>query len=137
MAPVWLTVLAWLYLSVCFCCAGIIACDIAFNHRRQPMGVMNFVFPITALYFGPFALALYWRWGRAATRTTVPPMAMSRAAVSRAAVASADGGMQMHGGQTAHHDVAGAAGPDGADEPAPAGERARPWQATIAIEGSH
>jgi hypothetical protein len=30
------------------------------------MGVMNFVFPITALYFGPFAIALYWRWGRAA-----------------------------------------------------------------------
>ena len=65
MAPVWLTVVAWLYLSVCFCCAGIIAGDVAFNHRRQPMGVMNFVFPITALYFGPFALALYWRWGRA------------------------------------------------------------------------
>jgi hypothetical protein len=26
------------------------------------MGVMNFVYPITALYFGPFALAFYWRW---------------------------------------------------------------------------
>jgi hypothetical protein len=49
MAPVWLTVVAWLYLSVCFRCAGIIACDVTFNRRRQPMGVMNFVFPITAL----------------------------------------------------------------------------------------
>ena len=58
MAPVWLTVIAWVYLSICFCCAGIIACDMIFNHRRQPMGVMNFVFPITALYFGPLALAL-------------------------------------------------------------------------------
>ena len=28
------------------------------------MAVMNWVFPITALYFGPFALALYWRWAR-------------------------------------------------------------------------
>jgi hypothetical protein len=28
MAPVWLTVVAWLYLSVCFCCAGIIAYDV-------------------------------------------------------------------------------------------------------------
>ena len=64
MAPGWLTVIAWLYPSVCFCCAGIIAYDITVNCRRQPMGVMNFVFPITALYFGPFALALYWRWGR-------------------------------------------------------------------------
>src|SRR3982074_3107190 len=93
LAPVWLTVVAWLYLSVCFCCAGIIAFDIAFNHRRQLMGVMNFVFPITALYFGPFALGLYWRWGRAAAQTTTP-MSMSRAAVSGTAVASAGAGMQ-------------------------------------------
>ena len=64
MAPAWLTGVAWVYLAVCFICAGIIAYDIAFNHRRQSMGVMNFVFPITALYFGPFALALYWRWER-------------------------------------------------------------------------
>ena len=34
------------------------------------MGVMNFVFPITALYFGPFALVLYRRWGRAGTKGT-------------------------------------------------------------------
>jgi hypothetical protein len=36
MAPGWLTAIAWLYLSVCFCCAGIIAYDIVLNHRRQP-----------------------------------------------------------------------------------------------------
>jgi len=137
MAPVWLTVVAWLYLSVCFCCAGIIAYDIAFNRRRQPMGVMNFVFPITALYFGPFALALYWRWGRVAARTSMASMSMSRAAVSRAAVASAGDGMQMHGGQSAYHEIAGAAGPGDADEPAPPGERARPWWVTMAIEVSH
>lgn len=84
MASVWLTAVAWLYLFVCFCCAAIIAYDIAFNRRRQPMGVMNFVFPITALYFGPFALALYWHWGRVADRTTTASMSMSRAAVPRA-----------------------------------------------------
>ncbi len=136
MAPVWLTVVAWLYLSVCFCCAGSIAYDIAVNHRRQPMGVMNFVFPITALYLGPFALALYWRWGRAAART-MAPMSMNRAAVSQAAGASAGGGLQIHGRQHAYHAMAGTAGPGGADEPAPAGERARPWWATMAIEVSH
>jgi hypothetical protein len=64
MAPAWLTVVAWVYLAICFGCAGVIAYDIVVNGRRQPMGVMNFVFPITALYFGPLALALYWRWGR-------------------------------------------------------------------------
>jgi uncharacterized protein DUF4396 len=137
MAPVWLTVVAWLYLSICFCCASAIAYDIAFNHRRQPMGVMNFVFPITALYLGPLALALYWRWGRAAARTAMAPMPMSRVAASRVAVASAGDGMQMHGGQHAHHEMAGAAGPDGTDEPAQPGERARPWWVTMAIEVSH
>ena len=113
MAPGWLTVIAWLYLSVCFCCAGIIAYDIAVNRRRQPMGVMNFVFPITALYFGPLALALYWRWGRAAAGPAMPPMSVSLAATSRAATASSGGGMQMRG--HAHHDMAGAA-----DQTAPA-----------------
>jgi hypothetical protein len=137
MAPVWLTVLAWLYLSVCFCCAAIIAYDIAFNHRRQPMGVMNFVFPITALYFGPFAVALYWRWGRAAARTTMASMSMSHAAVSRAAVAAAGAGLQMPGGQDAYHEMAGAAGPGGADKSAPPREHARPGWVTMAIEVSH
>jgi uncharacterized protein DUF4396 len=65
MAPAWLTVVAWIYLSACFCCAVIIAYDIFGNGRRQAMGVMEAVFPVTALYLGPLALAFYWRWGRA------------------------------------------------------------------------
>ncbi len=136
MAPAWLTVIAWLYLSVCFCCAAIIAYDIVFNHRRQPMGVMNFVFPITALYFGPFAVALYWRWGRVAAPAAMAPMSMSREVVSRATVASA-GGMQMRGGRNVHHEMAGAAGPDGPEEPGPQDERTRPRWVTMAIEVSH
>lgn len=142
MAPAGLTVIAWLYLSVCFCCAAIIAYDIAFNHRRQPMGVMNFVFPITALYFGPFAVALYWRWGRAAAPLAMAPMSISRKVVSRATAASA-GGMQMRGGRNVHHEMAGAAGPngpeepDGPEEPGPQDERTRPWWVTMAIEVSH
>ena len=132
MAPGWLTVVAWLYLGICFCCAGIIACDIAFNRRRQPMGVMNFVFPITALYFGPLALALYWRWGRAAR--TMPPMSMNPAEMPVPAASAGHGGqMRQHG----HHDMAGGAGPGGGGEPAQSGERARPWWVTIAIEVSH
>jgi hypothetical protein len=134
MAPVWLTVVAWLYLSVCFGCTGVIAYDIALNRRRQPMGVMNFVFPITALYFGPFALALYWRWARAAAVTTMASMPMDRATVSPAAVASAGDGMQMNGGPNASDEMT---GPDGAEEPAASGERSRPWWVTMAIEVSH
>ncbi len=82
MAPVWLTVIAWVYLSICFCCAGIIAYDMIFNHRRQPMGVMNFVFPITALYFGPLALALYWRWDEPRPAAAMAPAPMSMAPAS-------------------------------------------------------
>jgi Domain of unknown function (DUF4396) len=73
MAPDWLSVIAWTYLCVCFICAGAIGYDIVFGRRRQPMGVMNFVFPITALYFGPAALALYGRWGRVGARPARSP----------------------------------------------------------------
>jgi hypothetical protein len=80
MTPVWLSVLAWAYISVCLGCAAIIAGDILIGRRRQPMGVMNFVFPITALYFGPLALWFYWRWARvparaAAAMAPMPAMA--------------------------------------------------------------
>jgi hypothetical protein len=142
MAPAWLTVVAWVYLAVCFACAGIIAYDIAFNHRRQSMGVMNFVFPITALYFGPFALALYWRWERAAAATTMTTTSrngatVSLAAVPTAAVASAHGAVRTDHGPAAHEAMTGPGGPDGAGGPAPPGERTRPWWVTMAIEVSH
>jgi hypothetical protein len=135
MAPAWLTVVAWLYLSVCFGCTSVIAYDIAFNRRRQPMGVMNFVFPITALYFGPFALALYWRWARApAAVTTLASMLVDRATVAKAAVVSADDGRMMNGGPNASVEMT---GPDGAERRAASGERSRPWWVTMAIEVSH
>jgi Domain of unknown function (DUF4396) len=68
MAPPWLTTVAWISLSLCAACAVVLAYDIFVNRRRQAMGVMDAVFPITALYFGPFALAFYWRWARAPRR---------------------------------------------------------------------
>jgi hypothetical protein len=78
MAPTWLTVIAWSYLSVCFACAALVTYDIFVNGRRQPMGVMNAVFPITALYFGPLALAFYWRWGRAPAATAATAMTSAK-----------------------------------------------------------
>jgi hypothetical protein len=137
MAPAWLTVIAWLYLSACFCCAGIIGYDIAVNHRRQPMGVMNVVYPITALYLGPLALALYWRWGRAAGGTVTPPMSLSQQTVSNAAAPSGGDRGYLPGGGHAHHDLASPAGPGGADQHARHAGRARPRWVTIAIEVSH
>lgn len=136
MAPAWLTVIAWASLSVCFGCAAIIAYDVLFNHRRQPMGVMNFVLPITALYLGPLALALYWRWGRAAARTAMAPMPMATVPAGSAAVAPAGGDMQVND-QHADHVVAGAAASRGNARRAPSAEGGRPWWVTIAIEASH
>jgi hypothetical protein len=65
MAPTWLTVVAWTYLSICFACAAAIGYDIFAGGHRQPMGIMNAVYPITALYFGPLTVAFYVRWARA------------------------------------------------------------------------
>ena len=72
MPPEWLTALAWAYLALCLGCAAIASYDIAVGRRRQPMGVMNFVFPITALYLGPLALWFYWRHGRAGPEQAGP-----------------------------------------------------------------
>lgn len=40
----------------------LIAIDVAAH--RQKMAIMNFVWPITALYFGPFAIWTYFAFGR-------------------------------------------------------------------------
>jgi Domain of unknown function (DUF4396) len=141
MAPTWLTVVAWIYISVCFVCAGVIVYDIVFNHRRQPMGVMNFVFPITAMYFGPFALALYWRWAR----TPAPAASHERAGAGSARVRSAaavpemavtGAGMAPAVDQRAHGPMPVNDGSDGGGT-ALLAQPARPYWATIAIEVSH
>ncbi len=142
MAPTWLTALAWVSLSICFACAGVIGYDIAGNRRRQPMGVMNAVYPITALYLGPLALAFYWRWARAAPRPAAPA-SVSQESMPRPAMAPAGDGGRAPGGQSADHGMAGGHGADHAGAPAPPGERGKrgergkPWWAVMATEVSH
>jgi hypothetical protein len=67
MPPAWLTVLSWVALGVAFACTGWIGYDIYGRRYRQPMKIMEAVWPITALYFGPAAVAAYRAWGRPAT----------------------------------------------------------------------
>jgi hypothetical protein len=129
MPPTWLTILAWMYLGVCFVCAGVIGYDIAFGGRRQPMGVMNFVFPITALYFGPAAFALYSRWGRVGVPSARAPS--PKAGAKMPAMARAVSGPGAHQGP--EHGV-GRKGQAGSADP---GMPARPRWATMAIEVSH
>jgi hypothetical protein len=65
LAP-WLLALAWVSLAAGLGSALWMALDILLA-RRQRMAVMNAVWPLTALYMGPFGLWAYYRFGR------VPP----------------------------------------------------------------
>ena len=60
----WLTVLAWCVLSLGFIGAAVILVDIYVRGFRQRMAVMEVVWPVTALYFGPVAVTGYRMWGR-------------------------------------------------------------------------
>ncbi len=64
--PEWLHMLACAYLSLCFLCAAIMIFDEL--RRPQKMMVMNFVWPITALYGGPVALLGYFKSAPKMTR---------------------------------------------------------------------
>lgn len=68
--PPWLHSLAVLSLLVAAFCGVWIVTDIA-NGHRQHMWIMNLVWPMTALYAGPLALAAYFAVGRLSTRAVV------------------------------------------------------------------
>ena len=67
MPPRWLEALAWVGLISAGVCVVVILVDIFARGYHQRMGVMEWVWPITALYLGPFGLAFYWRVGRRST----------------------------------------------------------------------
>lgn len=62
--PTWLEVVALLSLAVAIACAAAIVWDVYVTGYRQPMGVMEAVWPVTALYTGPLGLWAYASWGR-------------------------------------------------------------------------
>ena len=64
MIPGWLTAVSWAFVGLALLCAVAILYDVYGRGHRQPNGLMNGVWPITALYFGPLALPAYYRWGR-------------------------------------------------------------------------
>lgn len=61
-----LKLLAWISIGVALACALIILVDEI--RRPQAMAVMNWVWPLTALYFSVFALWAYFTLGRKHTR---------------------------------------------------------------------
>lgn len=56
MVPTWLTVVSWISLATAFSCAGFILYEMYGRGYRQHMWIMEAVWPITALYFGPLGL---------------------------------------------------------------------------------
>lgn len=59
-----LEAVAWLSISLALISSTVIVSDIYVRGYRQKMTVMNLVYPITALYWGPVALWFYARHGR-------------------------------------------------------------------------
>lgn len=66
MSPDWLHWLSIVSLAVAFVCAAWLVVDVI--RHPQHMGIMNVVWPATALFGGVAAVVAYYRWGRLATR---------------------------------------------------------------------
>ncbi|MDQ6884959.1 MAG: DUF4396 domain-containing protein [Candidatus Dormibacteraeota bacterium] len=65
MPATWLTIVAWVSLAAAAITALTILFDIFGRRHRQRMWIMEVVWPVTALYFGPLAWLGYRRLGRA------------------------------------------------------------------------
>lgn len=64
MVPQWLVIVSCVSIVLALVCAADIATDLWLRKYRQPMRVMEAVWPVTALYFGPLASWAYRRFGR-------------------------------------------------------------------------
>lgn len=63
--PQWLTPVAWFFVALGILSAAVVLYDVYVRRYRQNERAMEAVWPITALYLGPFALWAYYRVGRA------------------------------------------------------------------------
>lgn len=64
MVPAWLEVVSWVAIGAAILCAAFILYDIFGRGYRQHMWIMEAVWPVTALYFGPVGVWAYSKWGR-------------------------------------------------------------------------
>jgi hypothetical protein len=62
--PIWLQWISWVALVIAIGSAVWILIDVYGRGHRQRMGVMEAVWPVTALYLGPVAVWAYRRFGR-------------------------------------------------------------------------
>jgi hypothetical protein len=73
--PQWLQGTAWIWIAICLLCAGAIL--IHTIRRPQKMWIMSVVWPVTALYLGPFAVWFYLRSLSVSTRSGMPEQMQS------------------------------------------------------------
>lgn len=69
MVPSWLNDLATASLVLAALCAAVVLVDLI--RFPQQMAIMNWAWPITALYAGPLALWMYWKLGRPESRAAI------------------------------------------------------------------
>ncbi|MHA7276139.1 DUF4396 domain-containing protein [Arthrobacter sp. Hz1] len=75
--PGWLTPVSWLFVALGVISAALVLYDIYGRGNRQPNAAMGIVWPISALYLGPFGLWAYNRWGKTRSSTPEGPAAQS------------------------------------------------------------
>ncbi|MBQ0902583.1 DUF4396 domain-containing protein [Micromonospora sp. U21] len=62
--PTWLVMLSWAVLFVVLASTAVVVVDQFVLGYRQPVKVMEIVWPAAALYLGPAAVLAYRKWGR-------------------------------------------------------------------------
>ena len=67
--PEWLTPMSWVFVALGVISAALVLYDIYGRHHHQPNAAMSLVWPISALYLGPFGLWAYNRWGKSGTHS--------------------------------------------------------------------
>jgi hypothetical protein len=70
----WVEAIAWFSLAIAFASALLILFDIFGRGYRQKMWIMNLVYPITALYWGPVALWFYFKHGKRKSKPMIEKM---------------------------------------------------------------
>lgn len=90
--PDWLAPVAWTYITLALISVAVIAADIYLLRRRHPTAASEVVWITSALYLGPFAVALYLNRGRTAPSVDQTKGAEDDMRVGDSAVAALPGG---------------------------------------------
>jgi hypothetical protein len=73
--PAWLEILAWIWIVVCFISTAMLL--IQTIRTPQKMAIMNIVWPVTALYMGPFAVYMHRKSLPLMSKRPMPPQMKS------------------------------------------------------------